>query len=174
VLLARFRRHYGASPLHLLAFVASIAVTGIAVKGWLDEPAISIRYILIWFVGAIIAHDMIVLPLYSALDRLGLASSRRADEHRAPPSPSEREAAEPPAPRSPGWVYVRVPLILSALLLLVFGAEILREGNATFHAASGHTQDVYLQRYLIVVGVLFLLSGLAYLRSSARASSRMP
>ena len=169
-----FRRHYGASPLHLLAFIASIAVTGIAVKGWLDEPAISIRYILIWFVGAIIAHDMIVLPLYSALDRLALASSRRSDERRAPPSFSEQEAAKPPAPRSPGWVYVRIPLILSALLLLVFGAEILREGNATFHLASGNNQDVYLSRYLIVVGVLFLLSGLAYVCSSARASSRMP
>ncbi len=172
--LAMFRRHYGASPLHLLAFMASIAVTGIAVKGWLDEPAISIRYILIWFVGAIIAHDMIVLPLYSALDRLVLAISRRADAHHAAPGLSEQGAAELAPPRSPGWVYVRVPLILSALLLLVFGAEILREGNATFHVASGHTQDVYLQRYLIVVGVLFLLSGLAYVRSSARASSRMP
>jgi hypothetical protein len=173
-LLATFRRRYGASPLHFLAFAASIAVTGAAVKGWLDEPAISIRYILIWFVGAIIAHDLIVLPLYSALDRLVLASSRRTAGRHAAPRPPEQGATEPAPPRSPGWVYVRVPLILSALLLLVFGAEILREGNATFHLASGHTQDVYLQRYLIVVGVLFLLSGLAYVRSSSRASSRMP
>ena len=56
-LMGAFRRHYGASPLHLVAFLASIAVTGLAVKGWLDEPAISIRYILFWFVGAIIALD---------------------------------------------------------------------------------------------------------------------
>ncbi len=165
-LIARFRHHYGASPLHLVAFLASIAVTGLAVKGWLAEPAISIRYILIWFVGAIIAHDMVVLPLYTSLDRLALAISRR--RHSGP-------GEAPPAPtRSPGWVYVRIPLILSAMLLLVFGAEILREGNATFHLASGHTQDVYLSRYLIVVGVLFLLSGLAYVASSARASSRIP
>jgi hypothetical protein len=169
-----FRRHYGASPLHLLAFIASIAVTGVAAKGWLDEPAISVRYILIWFFGAIIVHDLILLPLYSALDRLALAISRRADAHRGAPAAAEHGAAEPARPRSPGWVYVRVPLILSALLLLVFGAEILREGNATFRIASGHTQDVYLSRYLIVVGVLFLLSGLAYACSSARASSRMP
>jgi len=172
--MAMFRRHYGASPLHLLAFIASIAVTGVAVKGWLDEPAISIRYILIWFFGAIIVHDLILLPLYSALDRLALAFSRRADGHRAAPAASQQEAAQTAPPRSPGWVYVRVPLILSALLLLVFGAEILREGNATFQVASGHTQDVYLSRYLIVVGALFLLSGLAYVRSSARANSRMP
>jgi hypothetical protein len=154
--------------------VASIAVTGLAVKGWLDEPAISIRYIVIWFVGAIVAHDLIVLPLYCALDRLVLAASRRGNRRRSVSGQSERGAAELAATRSPGWVYVRIPLILSALLLLVFGAEILREGNATFHVASGHTQDAYLERYLIVVGALFLISGLAYAWSSARASSRMP
>lgn len=173
-LLATFRRHYGASPLHLVAFIASIAVTGLAVKGWLDEPAISIRYVLIWFVGAIVAHDMVVLPLYTALDRLALAISRRGHGRPHDGARAGRGAAEPAPPRSPGWVYVRVPLILSAMLLLVFGAEILREGNATFRVASGHTQDIYLSRYLIVVGALFLLSGLAYVRSSARASSRMP
>ena len=92
--MAMFRRHYGASPLHLLAFIVSVAITGVAVKGWLDEPAISIRYILIWFVGAIIVHDLIVLPLYSALDRMdsrsravrpatGRARSRRAASGRA-------------------------------------------------------------------------------------------
>jgi hypothetical protein len=173
-LVAMFRRHYGASPLHLVAFMASIAVTGLAVKGWLDEPTISIRYILIWFVGAIIAHDMVVLPLYTAIDRLALAISRRGHAHPADFGSAEQGVLAPAPPRSPGWVYVRVPLILSAMLLLVFGAEILREGNATFRVASGHTQDVYLSRYLIVVGALFLLSGLAYVRSSARASSRMP
>jgi hypothetical protein len=173
-LMAVFRRHYGASPLHLVAFIVSIAVTGIAAKGWLDEPAISIRYILIWFVGAIIVHDLVLVPLYTAFDRLGLAATYGSHGRPADNGSAEQGTAEPAPTHSPGWVYVRVPLILSALLLLVFGAEILREGNATFHVASGHTQDVYLSRYLIVVAVLFLLSGLAYVRSSARASSRMP
>ena len=171
--IAMFRRHYGASPLHLVAFIASVAITGLAIKGWFDEPEVSIRYILIWFVGALIVHDMIVLPLYTAFDRLALAIGHRGDGRGAESGPAEG-AAQPTTVRSPGWVYVRVPLILSALLLLVFGAEILREGNATFQLASGHTQDVYLSRYLIVVGGLFLLSGLAYVWSSARASSRMP
>jgi len=160
---ARFRRHYGAGPLHLIAFIASIAITGAAVFGWFAEPEISIRYILYWFLGAVIAHDLIVLPLYSAIDRLALrllGGGRRAGGERAA--------------RSPGWVFVRVPLALSALIGVVFGAEILREGNETFHTASGHTQNVYLTRYLITVAVLFGLSGLAYVRSSARASSRMP
>jgi hypothetical protein len=174
-LIARFRRHYGASPLHLVAFIASVAITGLAIKGWFDEPEVSIRYILIWFVGAIILHDMILLPLYTAFDRLALAIGRRGDGRGARSAPAAGGPAAQPTPvRSPGWVYVRVPLILSALLLLVFGAEILREGNATFQLASGHTQDIYLSRYLIVVGGLFLLSGLSYVWSSARASSRMP
>ncbi len=173
-LMARFRRHYGASPLHLIAFIASLAIVGAAVTGWLEEPAISIRYILIWFLGAIVAHDLILLPLYSLLDRTGLAISRRDGRQPAAAGPPEQQAAERAPTRSPGWVYVRVPLILSGLLLLVFGAEILREGNATFHVASGHSQDVYLSRYLMVVAALFLISGFAYLISSARASSRIP
>jgi hypothetical protein len=174
VLIASFRRRYGASPLHLLAFGASLAVTGLAAKGWLDEPAISIRYILIWFFGAIVAHDTVALPLYSALDRLALTISHRARRGPAAPGAAERQPASPATTRAPGWVYVRVPLILSGLVLLVFGAEILREGNATFRVASGHSQDVYLSRYLIVVAAMFVLSGLVYLLSCARASSRMP
>ena len=105
-LMARFRRRYGASPLHLVAFLASFAVTGLAVKGWLDEPAISIRYILIWFVGAIIAHDLLLLPLYSALlDRARAVASRRSRggaglrrRHRRPP-PRARPAGSTCASR---------------------------------------------------------------------------
>jgi len=153
----RFRGLYGQSPLHLLAALASFAIVGIALSGWFDEPAVSLKYILIWFVGAILAHDLVLLPLYSAVDRLAL---RRRSEPRPP-----RDGAPL---RSPGWVYVRIPLLLSGLLLLVFGAEILEEGDRTFQIASGQHQHVYLMRYLIIVAVLFVLSGFAYVLSSAR------
>lgn len=163
-LASRFHRRYGASPLHLLAFIFSIAVTGAAVIAVFGESTTRIVYISAWFLGAIVAHDMIILPLYSALDRLALRLSRRA----------RGSAADGGPVRSPGWVYVRVPLALSLLLLLVFGPEILRAGNATFRAASGQTQDVYLTRYLTVVAILFGVSALVYLGSVARASSRIP
>lgn len=158
--LALLRDRYGASPLHALLGLASFAVVGIAVSGWFDEPTVSLKYILIWFAGAILAHDMLLLPLYSAVDRLAMIGRSRP------------ALADAPAPqRPPAWVYVRVPLLLSGLLLLVFGAEILELGNSdsTFHAASGAHQHVYLTRYLSIVAALFVLSALAYAARTLRA-----
>lgn len=157
----RFRGLYGNSPLHMLAALASFAIVGIAVSGWFDEPAVSLKYILTWFVGAILAHDLVLLPLYSAVDRV--ATIRRSKR-----GPVEQAGSV----RSPGWVYVRIPLLLSGLLLLVFGAEIFEEGGTTFHIASGQHQHVYLMRYLIIVAVLFVASALAFLARTARARVR--
>jgi hypothetical protein len=160
----KFRKLYGAGPAHLLGIVASFAVITLAVSGWFEEPAVSLEYILIWFFAAILAHDMFLLPVYTLLDRLGTIhlpgrfAARRAgtsDHHFA-------------------WVYVRVPVLLSGLLLLVFGPEILGLGDHTFNVASGEHQHVYLTRYLWIVLALFVLSGLAYLlwgRSSKSGES---
>jgi molybdopterin adenylyltransferase len=161
-LLARFRRHYGASPLHLLALLASLLITGAAMVRWFDAAASDTLRIVLWFAGAIVAHDLVLLPLYSALDQIALG--RR--DLRPPGLPTTvRE-------RSPGWVYIRVPAMLSGLILLVFAAEILRLGDGTFHLASGSHQDVYLSRYLVTCGALFALSGLVYALSLARARRR--
>jgi hypothetical protein len=162
--LASFRRAYGASPLHLLALLASFAITGAAVVRWFDVTASDTARILIWFLGAIVSHDIVLLPLYSALDRVA-----RRDR-----APGERAAGLAAPPRPPGWVYVRVPAILSGLLLLVFFPEIFRLGGSTVRAASGQGQNVYLSRYLLIVGVVFALSGLAYALRWTRPSSRTP
>ncbi len=161
-MIARFRALYGASPLHLLALTASVLVAAAAVAGWFDNSAsITIR-ILIWFLGLIIAHDLVLLPLYSLLDRIAM---------HAMPAPRARPAAV----RTPGWLYVRVPAMLSGLLFLVFFPEILDLGDQTFETASGLHQNVYLARYLLTCGVLFALSGLAYVVSLARArASALP
>jgi len=151
-----FRRLYGAGPLHLIGALASFAVIGLAVFGWFEEPWESLKYILIWFLGAVLAHDMVLLPLYSVLDRL---ARMRLPGH----SPAPRRT------RPGGWVYVRVPLILSGLILLVFGAEIFEEGDATFFTASGQHQHVYLGRYLLIVACMFGVSLLAFLLSRLRA-----
>ncbi len=157
-----FRSHYGEGPLHLIGAVVSFAIVGAAVAGWFDEPVVSLKYILIWFVAAAVAHDLVLLPFYSALDRL---TATRQARHPA--------ASGAPAPARPGArVYVRVPVILSGLLLLVFAPEILRLGNATYHVASGQDQNVYLARYLVIVAALFTLSGLAYVFSLVRHGSR--
>ena len=155
---ARFRARYGAGPLHLIAFAASVLIAGAAVAGWFDNTAPITTRILIWFLALIVAHDLILVPIYSAVDRIAL---RTLDVPRAGPAPE----------RSPGWVYVRVPALLAGLLFLVFFPEILRLGDQTFHTASGMHQNVYLARYLLTCGALFALSGVAYVISVARFRS---
>ncbi|MGI8430135.1 MAG: hypothetical protein ACR2OB_12745 [Solirubrobacteraceae bacterium] len=153
----RFRRLYGATPLHLIALIASLLLAGAGVAGWLDSyTAPDEKRILVWLLGAILAHDLILLPLYSLLDRVAFGS--RHDRRPGPPLES-----------APGWVYVRVPALLSGLIFLVFFPEILVLGNQTFNVASGLHQNVYLTRYLITCGALFAFSGLAYALNLARA-----
>jgi hypothetical protein len=152
----RFRRMYGANPLHLVALVAALLVAGAAVAGWFQSfPGPTVVQVLAWFVGAIIAHDLVLLPLYSLLDRLAFGRDRTA---RAP----ERRSAVP---------YLRVPTLLSALLLLVFFPEIFRLGDGNFFAASGLHQRVFLARYLFTCGGLFAASALAYAVSLRRGSA---
>jgi len=162
--LNQFRRLYGADPLHLLSFVAGGLISGAAVYGWFDSfvTSDSIR-ILIWFLGAAIAHDLVLLPIYSVLDRGALLGLRVHSLH----PPSDPPAA-PPHHRPPGWVYLRIPALFSGLIALVFFPEALRLGNTTFQIASGMTQDVYLSRLLLTCGAAFALSGLAYAISAGR------
>ena len=156
---ARFRRLYGASPLHLLALVTTMLVAGAAIAGWFQSfPGPTALRVIAWFLAAIVAHDLVALPLYSLLDRIafgrrGLKRLRRASE-RAPAAP-----------------YVRVPALLSGLLLLVFFPEILRLGDRNFFVASGLHQRVFLARYLLTCGVVFAVSALAYAVRLRRASA---
>ena len=160
---ARLRARYGAGPLHLLATLASFALAGAAIVRWFDSGSDVVK-ILAWFAAAIVVHDLVLLPLYSLLDRVALG---------APPPPDR-------APdRTPARGYVRVPALLSALLLVVFLPAILRLGGGTYHAASGLNQDVYLGRWLAASGALFAASGVAFvlrgaLRRPRRARPRAP
>lgn len=155
-MMARFRRRYGGSPLHLLSLAASMAISAAGVAGWFASfPGPTAVKILEWFGAAVVVHDLVLLPLYSLLDRIVLGASR------APRS-------APPTDGVPGPVFVRVPMLLSGLLFLVFFPEILRLGDRTFFEASGLHQRVYVTRYLLVSGVLFALAGLAYATRLAR------
>ena len=113
-MVARFRQVYGASPLHLLALVASVLIAAAAVVGWFQSfPGPTAVRVLAWFLGAIVVHDLVLLPLYSLLDRIAFGSRR------ARRSPRSTESVS-------GIAYVRVPALLSGLLFLVFFPEILR------------------------------------------------
>ena len=155
---AHFTRHYGQGPLHLLALIGALLVTAAAVVGIFDSfqgPAV--LSILKWFVGAIVAHDLVALPLYTLLDRIAFGRFI-----------GSRDAVALAPERPAGAVYVRVPVLLSGLIFLVFFPEILGLGDSTFHAASGLHQHIYLVRYLVTAGAIFALSALAYAASLRR------
>ena len=81
--MGRFRRLYGASPLHLLALAASMAIAAAAVAGWFASfPGPTVVKILEWFAAAVIVHDLVLLPLYTLLDRIAFGAVRA---RRAPP-----------------------------------------------------------------------------------------
>jgi hypothetical protein len=149
----RLLHWYGASPLHLLAMAACFALAGYAAARFVPSRPLGVA---VWFLGAVVGHDLLLVPLYSLADRSAVAAMR----HRAPPLP-----AVP-------WInYLRVPAALSALLLLVWFPLILRLPGG-YHASTGLSADPYVWHWLAVTGALFLLSAATYALRLRRVSSR--
>lgn len=154
--LTAFRATYGASPWQVLGMALTFGLALVAAQRVYEADSESWWRYAIWFVGAAVVHDLVLFPAYAALDR-GLAGVRAALPRMAPSTVN----------------YVRVPTVLSGLLLLVFGAAILQRGEVAFTPASGLNQDVFAGRWLLITAVLFLASGLLYLvrgRRSARTA----
>ncbi|MCW2776744.1 MAG: Lipoprotein [Frankiales bacterium] len=142
-----WRAFYGSSPLHVLAVLFCLAVSGYAVLQVAHgSQALKIG---LWFLGAVVAHDFLLYPLYTAADRAvgGVLHGG-----------------------SVNWV--RVPALLSGLLLLVFWPVITRHSKGSYGFASGLDQSVFLGRYLAVVAVLFATSALLF--AVSRLRSRTP
>jgi hypothetical protein len=136
------RARYGASPIHLLAHLALLPLIGWALLTVLDFRAAS--NVVLWLVGAVILHDLILLPAYSALDRVARAATRGAVN------------------------YVRVPAGLSLLMLLVFWGTIRGKGEGAFRRVSGLEYEGYFGRWLLVSAALFVVSGALYLLRARR------
>ncbi|MGW2509673.1 hypothetical protein ACWC0A_09630 [Streptomyces scopuliridis] len=134
----RFRRLYGESPGQLLLLLASFALCGYAGIRLLagDWPLI-----LLWFVGAAVLHDLVLVPLYSLGDRAVRATLARRRR---------------PVPRA-GVNYVRVPAFLSLLLLLVYWPLVLRS-PAPYEPDTRLDIDVFLGRWLLISAALFAVS----------------
>lgn len=146
--LRRAARAYGANPLHLLALLASFAIAGYAVSRFVHDPAL-VR-ILIWFLAAIVGHDLILFPLYALADR-----SLRGGLRALWPRQGRMARVSP-------LNYLRVPALGTGLLFLVFLPGIIRQGASTYHAATGQTQQPFLGRFLLLTAALFMLSAIAY------------
>lgn len=155
------RRLYGAGPLHLFAQLVAIALAGYAASRVLAEngPWLALA---VWFVGAALGHDLVLYPLYGLADAAGQFRFLR----RARPLPAVVGVP---------WInHVRVPVGLSALLLLVWFPLILGGRDDAFRGATGLGTEVYLGRWLGVTGALLLASALLYAVRLRRARVTTP
>ena len=151
----RHLRWYGASPLHLLVLLACFGLAGFAAARLVSSHPVAV---VVWFGGAVIGHDLLLMPLYSLADRSAMAAVR----HR-----------EPQFPAAPWINYLRVPAALSGLLFLVWFPLILRL-QSPYHASTTLSADPYLWHWLAVTGALFLLSAVAFavrLRRQSRTAA---
>ncbi|CAL9619459.1 hypothetical protein SUDANB176_05811 [Streptomyces sp. enrichment culture] len=136
------------SPFHLLVLLCSFALCGYAGVRLLDGDRFVIA---LWFAGAAVVHDLVLLPLYAAADRALVKGAGRRGE----------------------WVnHVRVPAALSGLLLLVWFPLITGRVSERYAGAAGQSADGYAVRWLIVTAVLF--GGSAVLFAVSRGRKRPP
>jgi hypothetical protein len=142
-----FRREYGAGPVHLLAVLTSFAIAAYALWRVFDlvrEPS----RVGLWLIGAIVAHDLILFPVYALLGAIAAG------------------AIVPEARRSRLRIaalnHVRAPALLAGLLLLVWFPLIAAKAPRTFMRSAGQDVGVYLGRWLLVTAVLFAGSALLF------------
>jgi hypothetical protein len=127
----------------LLALLASFVVAGYAAVRLLAGDLIGAGA---WFVGSAVVHDLVLFPLYAGIDAALVLLLRS--------HPSWATVA------GVRWLnYLRVPVVVSGLLLLVWSPLILRVSDGAYQAASGLSAQPFLPRWLTVTAVLFAVSG---------------
>jgi hypothetical protein len=117
-----------------------LVLSGYAVTTVLPDPGLA--RMLLWFLAAVVAHDAVLLPLYTGAD---LALARLAAR------------TDPPVLN-----HVRVPLLGAGLTLLLFLPGIIGQGGAAHLAATGLDQRPYLGRWLLLVAAMALGSAAVY------------
>ncbi len=153
-MIALFRRGYGASPLHLVGCVAVLAVTALIVSWMADLRGATNA--LAWFLAAAVLHDLVFLPAYSLLDRIG----------RTVEGPAAGRA------RVPVVNHVRVPAVLCGLLFLVFFPLILGLQPSGYLGATGREPEGYLAAWVAISVGLLIASAALYALRALRARRR--
>ncbi|GGZ65247.1 hypothetical protein [Streptomyces subrutilus] len=140
---AAFARRYGASPLHLLLTLASFALALYAGIRLLKGDTVGVA---LWFVGAALLHDLVLLPCYTLTDRAAQLLFRG------------RTSAPGTVPR-PSVNHLRVPAFIAGVLFLVWWPLILRQGGH-YTAYTALSADGFLARWLLITAGLFAASAL--------------
>jgi hypothetical protein len=136
-------------------------VVGFAIVAFALDQIFSgghVKELIIWYFGFAIAHDLVFVPAYTGLDRLFRATIPRL----------------PLRARSdlPVINHVRAPVVISALLLIIYLPLITRRNDGWYFEYSGHHVTHYLRNWLLITAILFLGSWLVYAARFARARMR--
>jgi hypothetical protein len=125
---------YGAPVWHLAGHALAFAAIAYALSRLLQPSVGRPPAILVWLVGGALLHDLVFLPLYSLADRgIRVVGGRAVN-------------------------YVRVPAVISGVLLLVYFPLILSEAPAAYERNTGRPPPDYLARWLAITGGLFAAS----------------
>lgn len=138
------------SPFQLLLLGCSFALAGYAGVRLLEGDWFGVA---LWFVGAALLHDLVLLPLYAVADRALVKAAGRRRER---------------------VLYVRVPAALSGLLLLVWFPLISGRVADRYASATGLSADGFLARWLLVTAVLFGGSAVLFVLRMRRATKERP
>jgi hypothetical protein len=149
------RRRYGAGPLHLLGHLLAIAVAAYALaRAFQPRFAPQPVNLAAWLLAGALLHDLVLLPAYTGLDRLA-QRALRADGRRAVPVLN----------------HVRIPAVLSGVLLLVYAPRILDRQPQNVVNALGHRPPDYLGRWLALTAALAAGSAAVYVVRASRAAA---
>lgn len=148
-MIGSLRRFYGAHPAHLLVVLACFALAGYVGMFLSTEPMVV--GMLGWFACCLVGHDLVLFPMYALVERLG------------------RRLGGKVRPRAIN--YIRLPLFGVAGTLLLFLPGIIRQGAASYHAASGMTQEPFLGRWLLLSAAMCTVSAVCYVIRVARRPS---
>ena len=121
------------SPFQIVLLACSFALAGYAGVRLLAGDRLGV---VLWFVGAALLHDLVLLPLYAVADRAVLRGLGAA---------GRREWA----------LYVRVPAAFSGLLLLVWFPLISGRVDARYRSVAALSADGFLARWLLITAALF-------------------
>ena len=148
-----FRRLYGEHLLHLIVLLGALALGAYTISvlgvGQLFNPQVWWQSIAVWFAVAVIGHDLILFPLYALAERLlpkGYRKEKPASPHRVPLTN-----------------YLRMPTLATCLTFALFFPGIVQQGAFTYTAATGLTQEPFLDRWLLLTAGFYLTSAACYL-----------
>lgn len=132
------RRRYGAGPAHLAAHLLALAIAAIA--AWRIFTSGGVAGLLTLYVGIVVTHDLLFVPLYAGIDRCVQVTLARLPRRR------------PPVPLIN---HVRAPAVISGVLLVVYAPVILGRDDAGHVALTGQDLSRYAGNWLLITTILF-------------------